>query len=411
MFKNPVMKPSVVLSFALALMASGAVSARAEEADTHPWYVSLSGGVIDFEGDDPVGDSGLVAVRLGHDYSEAWSFEGALEYAPQLSEQWRTDWRTRQRISRLEEKAGPGVHDTYSLRLTADALRHMTRWEKLDPFLAIGAGVVWYADDFGDALEVLGQAGAGCFYHLNDEWALRTDFRAILVANDSEANSTYTVGLSWTPGAGVPPALPPAVKPGGAPLDSDRDGIPDSEETGTYHTDPMNMDSDWDALSDGDEIRKHGTDPLKRDTDGGGVYDGHEVIEDGTRPTNKPDDLQFFELRLMFDPGDWKIKSEYFSEIGVIGKILKDDPAATARVEGHIDRNTQPSQRKAVRLTERRAEAVRDCLMENWNIARGRLTPAGYGFKRPKGPSDPQKGNIENERIEIYIRRPAPKAL
>jgi len=364
MKRRSALESSVALAAAAVLVGAGATPRAAHAAgrpDTHPWHLSVSGGVIDFEGDEAVDDGAIVALRVGRDCSEEWSIEGGLECTPKLDEQWRHDWRSGQRVSRLEEAAG--VHDTYSLRLTLGGLRHLTRWEKFDPFFAVGAGAVWYADDFNGSVEGFGDAGVGCFYHLTDEWALRADFRAILAVNDTEANSAYTIGLSWTPGAHVPPPRPPAVRTAGVPI----------------------------------ETR-------------GGVAGGPAVAEGGASQTNNPDRRLFFELCLAFDPGDWKIKAEYFSEIGVIGKILKDDAKATASIEGHVDRKTEPSERKAMKLSERRAEAVRAYLMANWNISRERLTSAGYGFSRPKGPSAPQKGNVENERIEIYITPSAPKA-
>ena len=64
-----------------------------------------------------------------------------------------------------------------------------------------------------------------------------------------------------------------------------------------------------------------------------------------------------------------------------------------------------PPKLKTQQLTERRAAAVRSYLTENWNIEGGRMTAVGYGFNRPKGPNDPDTGNRENERIDVFIRR------
>lgn len=74
-----------------------------------------------------------------------------------------------------------------------------------------------------------------------------------------------------------------------APVDSDGDGMLDSEEA-KYGTDPKNPDSDGDGLGDGEEIRAYGTDPLDADTDDGGISDGAEV-SNGTNPLNGIDDI------------------------------------------------------------------------------------------------------------------------
>ena len=65
-------------------------------------------------------------------------------------------------------------------------------------------------------------------------------------------------------------------------IDSDGDGICDSEET-VNGTDPNNADTDGDGIDDGDEIAL-GTDPTNPDTDGDGVNDGDELVL-GTDPT------------------------------------------------------------------------------------------------------------------------------
>jgi hypothetical protein len=59
--------------------------------------------------------------------------------------------------------------------------------------------------------------------------------------------------------------------------DSDADGLSDGDEVNIHHTDPNNPDSDSDGLSDGDEVNIHHTDPDNPDTDGDGMPDGWEV--------------------------------------------------------------------------------------------------------------------------------------
>ena len=60
------------------------------------------------------------------------------------------------------------------------------------------------------------------------------------------------------------------------PLDSDHDGLTDTEEA-ALGTDPNNSDTDQDGLTDREEVKVYNTDPLKADTDGDGYKDGDEV--------------------------------------------------------------------------------------------------------------------------------------
>jgi len=59
-------------------------------------------------------------------------------------------------------------------------------------------------------------------------------------------------------------------------MDSDEDGLFDSDEVVTHGTDPNNSDTDNDGLSDDLEIQA-GTDPLNPDSDGDGIEDGQDV--------------------------------------------------------------------------------------------------------------------------------------
>lgn len=64
-------------------------------------------------------------------------------------------------------------------------------------------------------------------------------------------------------------------------MDSDQDGICDSDEIVLYSTDPRKADTDGDGLSDGTEVRWSHTNPLDPDTDGDGMNDGWEYRNDG----------------------------------------------------------------------------------------------------------------------------------
>ena len=67
--------------------------------------------------------------------------------------------------------------------------------------------------------------------------------------------------------------------------DSDDDGLSDGEEVLDWGTDPNSVDSDLDGLEDGDEVNVHGTNPLDEDSDDDGLTDGDEVNIYGTNPT------------------------------------------------------------------------------------------------------------------------------
>ena len=416
----------VTLASALAVVPGTAVNAQETRPVEMPnealWYVSASLGTIQFEGDEELDDGFMLKGRIGYDYSEWWSFEGALHLAPALNgnDVGYTEINESGVVESGRRKRG---EDTWGAGLAVDALFHFTRWERVDPFLAIGGGFMWYGKEVnGEQFDPAIRVGGGVMYHFNDEWAVRADARTFIAGHDTEANATIDGGVVWTWGAHLPPDYVvtggPADSDGDGLLDSkeneigtdpydpdtDKDGLTDGEEVNKYRTDPLNPDTDYDLLKDGEEVHKYKTDPLVADTDKGGVSDGHEVLEDGTDPLNGADDLYLITLHIEFDTDQAVIKPAYFRDIDVVGKTLSRSPGATAVVEGHADKRRTSSNRHNKRLSERRAEAVVEYLEEKSGIAGSRLKAEGYGFARPIAPNDPVNGNALNRRVEVYIR-------
>ncbi len=412
----------LALSLGIAAALAGGML-RAEDEDYARWYFSPGAGYYLTERDEPVEDGFILNLRLGYDCNEWWTFEGGLLIAPHLDEQFYPAKYGGH--SCVDDRPGERFGSTWMITPYIDALFHFTRWERLDPYLAGGLGVIIYGDDaldHGDSSTAfMMRGGAGLMYHFNDEWALRGDWRLLLTTDNSEMNSVADLGLVWTWGARVPPDILAVEGPvdsdgdglsdemerrlGTDPFnpDTDGDGLTDGQEVLTYKTDPLNPDTDYDLLPDGDEVLKHKTDPLNRDTDGGGVYDGHEVLEDGTNPLDGTDDLMMFELYLQFDYDKAEIKPEYFADLDKIVKVLRRHPEATALIEGHADRLRTSRAGYNRRLSERRAEAVRRYIAGK-GVAADRMKAVGYGFDRPKVPNDPVHGAPANRRVEVFIR-------
>jgi len=412
------------LALTVLLPAVTCAQGPMEAANEAPWFVGIGAGAMLFEGDEEVQDGLQLSARLGYDYNEWWTIVGQFMLAPDLkvNDVGHTTVDDRGNVVFERVKLGD-FSSTWGVGLAVDALFHFTRWERVDPFLAFGAGVMFYGEKFGgDNFDPALRVGGGVMYHYNDEWALRVDGRTFVAGGDTEANATIDAGVVWTWGA----HLPPDYSATGGPLDSDGDGLTDAEElelgtdpydpdtdkdrltdgqeVKTYRTDPLNPDTDWDLLQDGDEVIAHNTDPLKQDTDNGGVSDGHEVIEDDTDPLNGADDLTLYTLKIEFDTNEAVIKPQYFRDFAIIGKVLSRNPESTAVVEGHADKRAKSSARYNKKLSQRRAQAVLAYIVANGGIDKSRLEAVGYGFDRPMAPNDPVNGSQANRRVEVYIR-------
>lgn len=418
---------SAALSVLLMMGVSTGVMAQVEPSNEAKWYMSAGLGMFDYEGDEEVQDAVGLMYHIGYDYSEWWTFDASLHLLPSLTENtygYTDPNPPHQKVMRRPLVEAIGDDSTWAVGASLDALFHFTRWERLDPYLAVGFGFIYYGDDFGGGtFDPAVRAGGGVMYHFNDEWAVRAGGRAFFAGEDTEANSMVEAGVVWYWDAHVPAKLVATGGPkdsdadgllddeeitiGTNPFDpdTDKDGLKDGAEVHTHKTDPLNPDTDSDDLLDGNEVYKFKTDPLLRDTDNGGVADGHEVNEDSTDPLNAADDLVLFELYIQFDYDKAVIKPQYFRQLDVIAKVLKRHPGATASIEGHTDRTKKSKARYNKDLSERRAKSVLSYLSDKQGIGGDRLSAVGYGFERPKvQPLDMVNGNPENRRVEVYIR-------
>mgnify|MGYP003585649056 CR=1 FL=1 len=403
---------------ALALAGSCWTGAYAQEErtlfDEAPWYVGGAAGLYWYEGDQQLDPSLLLGARLGYDANEFFATELTLNLGPSMQDGEFKD-PNRDHLD----------HNIWAVGISVDELLHLRDAEDLhwDPYVSVGGALMYYEKKIGNNNPDLAlQLGAGLIYHINDVWAARFDFRSAIVGKETEFNQTLSFGVDYRWGANVKAAYSVGegdldsdgdglldseeAQIGTDPFnpDTDGDGLSDGEEVRTYKTNPLNPDSDWDALKDGAEVLTYKTNPLDPDTDKGGVTDGHEVIEDSTDPLNPADDLQLFTLNIEFDYDKADLRPQYHNDLDVIVKVLHRDPGATARVEGHADKRKNSKEAYNKRLSERRARAVMEYLATVGGIDRSRLTSVGYGFSRPVAPNDTEANMQKNRRTEIYIR-------
>jgi outer membrane protein OmpA-like peptidoglycan-associated protein len=409
---------------AVVAWSCGTVAAFATDEDLFdraPWFTTLGLNYYHPEGDVEYDESIGVFGKLGYSFNSWWDLEGGLNFMPVLAAK---------DASELNKPEYALDDDQTVLRLSLSALLHLRAMEnrRWDPFLRAGMGVDFLGKDVENGKTQPGVfIGGGLFYHFNDSWALRGDLVAGPGGKHTEFTALAEVGVSYRIGAEkvVPPEF--LVDAGPGDVDSDGDGLFDKDEAiigtdpynpdtdgdglsdGDEHfkqlTDPLNPDTDFDGLKDGAEVLTYKTNPLDIDTDKGGVSDGHEVIEDSTNPLDPADDLQKFTLLIEFDYDKSFIRPQYFQDIEPVLKVLRRDPGATVRVEGHADKRKKSTREYNQRLSERRANAVKDYLVQNSGINAANVTAVGYGFDRPVAPNDTEENMQHNRRTDIYIRK------
>ena len=91
------------------------------------------------------------------------------------------------------------------------------------------------------------------------------------------------------------------------------------------------------------------------------------------------------------------LQERYFSDLGELADFLKRFDDVQVDVEGHTD-SIGPEDYNQ-QLSQRRAQAVVDLLVNQHGIAPARLEAKGFGESQPVASNDTAEGRAENRRV------------
>lgn len=106
-------------------------------------------------------------------------------------------------------------------------------------------------------------------------------------------------------------------------------------------------------------------------------------------------------LDVEFDTAKAIVKEKYYDDIKKVADFMKEFPDTTAVIEGHTDSVGNDVSNKA--LSEKRAQSVRQYLIDKFGIDGSRLTAEGYGEEKPVASNDTAEGRQKNRRVEAVL--------
>lgn len=193
-----------------ALVALGFVFCLSDrlhaENKYHVFTVSPFVGGRLVEGNQPIDGSVAGGLAIGYNFSEVWSAEGVLAYAP-------------------SEQAG---RDAHVIDARLDVLYHFTPYGRLVPYVALGVGGLFIKTEGRDADDDLQvNFGGGVKYFITEDIALRADIRPLLDINVGDGGHTPDTywNLLCTAGVVVQLDTPQETR---VYLDTDEDGVLDA---------------------------------------------------------------------------------------------------------------------------------------------------------------------------------------
>ncbi len=385
------------------------------EARNRQYSLSVSPmiGIHVFEGNQPVeGNHGLKAgalasLGIGYNFDKQFGVEGVLSYSDST-----TDFPLKRDV------------DVYGVRL--DALYHFNPDGNFVPYVSAGLGALILESDNSSDEDGSINYGVGFKYFLTDALALRGDVRHLLDWNLNDVHRKREFYNNLTASAGVtlqfggnPPAAgkvqesrgqnnpPPAtvaavaepapsmptdellIPPTPATVsvpDSDRDGVPDALDKcantpwGTVNASGCPKDSDADGVADYLDRCPDTLAGVKIDVQGCPEIQGFKI------------DIEFMTASVAIDP-------RYHDEMQKAADYIQAQPAGQIIIEGHTDSvgRTECNDK----LSIQRAEAVRQYLIDRFDIPAARLGTQGFGEMRPVANNATQDGRKQNRRVVV----------
>jgi len=110
-------------------------------------------------------------------------------------------------------------------------------------------------------------------------------------------------------------------------------------------------------------------------------------------------------MEMEFDTNSAQLRPQYRDELRRVVNFMKANPRVTASVEGHTS-NQQVGRLQAMQLSQLRAQNVVDYLVDNFDIARSRLSAEGFGGTRRFAYNTSAEGQQENRRVNIIFEFP-----
>lgn len=107
------------------------------------------------------------------------------------------------------------------------------------------------------------------------------------------------------------------------------------------------------------------------------------------------------ELMVNFDYDKSDVKSEYFDEIKEVTDFMNQYSDVVIELEGHTDSRGDDAYNQG--LSERRAAAVRQVMIDRFNISQARVSSSGFGESQPTATNDTSAGRADNRRVMTVI--------
>lgn len=306
------------------------------------------------------------------------------------------------------DRAGVRDADVTTLRGGIEWL--FSKQQKFNWFLSGGLGAMYVNTDKGpEFTRPMASLGVGQAWPVGANnafrWEVRADQSFGISPNADLTNFQALLGYSW----GL-----------GAPLDSDGDGVanrqdqcPNTPKGAKVDAKGCPLDSDGDGVFDGLDKCPGTPAGVKVNADGCPppvvVKPAEPVaVKQAELVAAKPMVVKPAEPMVVtldaaegvnFDSDSAKLRPESSARLKKAAATLKSWGEVKVEVAGHTDSTNTDAYN--LKLSQRRAEAVRAHLIKKGGVAAERLTAKGYGESSPVADNKTKEGRFKNRRVEL----------
>lgn len=372
------MKSLILKTAIAATVASAAAVATASD-----WEIGVGLPYYSFDNEVPIDDKAGVSGTIGYRFNKPFGIEF-----------------TGAQVNTGFENSDVDV-DVQDLRL--DGLWYLHNEGNVLPYAALGVGLIdskvgnrddnfFIAEEDIDEEydeETTASIALGVKAHLIPRLRARIEGRWLHGLDSYQNHSIVTLGLGYVFGASE--SAPVYVEP--VFVDGDKDGVEDSNDQCASTPAGVSVDSKGCPI----------------DTDRDGVADYLDQCAETDRklkvdaegcPLKLTEDVSI-DLSVKFSSGSDVVEAEFFDEIRGVARFMEQYEGSQVEIEGHTDTSGSASFNK--NLSQKRATAVANVLIQQYGIAASRVTAMGYGEERPMVEEVTAEDRAANRRVVARV--------
>lgn len=118
-------------------------------------------------------------------------------------------------------------------------------------------------------------------------------------------------------------------------------------------------------------------------------------------PTPALSERMTIDLEILFETDKSTVRPVYYAKTTELVAFMKQHPNAVVTIEGHTDSRGQDDYNKA--LSQRRVNAVKEILINEFGVAPERINAIGYGESQPRASNDTEAGRQLNRRVVAVV--------